>query len=65
NPERLTRMSERNLLRAQDYRPEVLAARREGFYRFLRSATEDWIALQKREPINVRHDVRGHEIPVS
>jgi glycosyltransferase involved in cell wall biosynthesis len=46
NPERLSRMSERNLQRAQEYRPEVLIKRRNEFYRFLRQATENWLSTQ-------------------
>jgi glycosyltransferase involved in cell wall biosynthesis len=42
-PERLSKMSERNLGRAQEYRPEVLEKRRVEFYQFLRSDTERWI----------------------
>ncbi len=42
-PERLSRMSKRNLDRAQDYRPEVLEKRRKEFYKFLRYDTERWL----------------------
>jgi glycosyltransferase involved in cell wall biosynthesis len=40
---RLSRMSTRNLERAQEYRPELLTKRRDDFYRFLRHATEQWL----------------------
>jgi glycosyltransferase involved in cell wall biosynthesis len=39
DPERLSRMSRRNLERAQEYRPEVLDRRRTEFYRCLRQRT--------------------------
>jgi glycosyltransferase involved in cell wall biosynthesis len=42
DPERLSRMSARNLRRVQEYRPEVLGERRNEFYRFLRYATEGY-----------------------
>jgi glycosyltransferase involved in cell wall biosynthesis len=48
NPARLSAMSERNLKRAQDYRPEILDKRRSEFYRFLRQATENWLSTQTR-----------------
>jgi glycosyltransferase involved in cell wall biosynthesis len=41
-PERLSRMSRRNLERAQEFRPEVLEKRRTEFYRCLRQRTETW-----------------------
>jgi glycosyltransferase involved in cell wall biosynthesis len=44
SPERLTQMSARNLLRAQEYRPEILDKRRSEFYGFLRRTTQDWLA---------------------
>jgi len=44
SPERLTAMSERNLRRAQEYRPEVLTRRRQEFYSFLRRSTENWLS---------------------
>jgi len=43
SPERLTRMSVRNLLRAQEYRPHILEKRRNEFYRSLRRITEQWL----------------------
>jgi glycosyltransferase involved in cell wall biosynthesis len=42
DPERLSRMSRRNLERAQEYRPEVLDRRRTEFYRCLRQRTGSW-----------------------
>jgi glycosyltransferase involved in cell wall biosynthesis len=44
DPERLTQMSARNLLRAKEYRPEILDKRRSEFYGFLRRTTQDWLA---------------------
>jgi glycosyltransferase involved in cell wall biosynthesis len=43
DPLRLSVMSQRNLDRAQEYRPEVLEERRTEFYKFLRSETERWM----------------------
>jgi glycosyltransferase involved in cell wall biosynthesis len=42
DPERLSKMSRRNLERAQEFRPEVLERRRTEFYRCLRQRTEAW-----------------------
>lgn len=47
DPERLSLMSDRNLKRAQEYRPEVLGKRRNEFYRFLRITTEKWCAIKQ------------------
>jgi len=44
SPERLRRMSERNICRALDYRAEVLQPRREEFLRVLRTRTEEWMS---------------------
>jgi glycosyltransferase involved in cell wall biosynthesis len=43
NPERMTRMSARNLEKAKDYRDEVLRERRNQFYRYVREMTEMWL----------------------
>ncbi len=42
DPERMARMSARNLARACDYREDELRARRTHFYRALRERTEAW-----------------------
>jgi glycosyltransferase involved in cell wall biosynthesis len=42
DPERMARMSARNLVRAREYRSEVLAQRRRELYRALHEATERW-----------------------
>jgi glycosyltransferase involved in cell wall biosynthesis len=42
DPNRMARMSARNLARAADFREEILGARRLQFYRFLRQRTEEW-----------------------
>jgi len=42
DPEQLSRMSRRNLERAQEFRPEGLEKRRTEFYRCLRQGTENW-----------------------
>lgn len=43
NPERMARMSARNLQKAKDYRDEVLYDRRNQFYRYVREMTEKWL----------------------
>ena len=43
NPERMARMSARNLEKAKDYRDEMLCDRRNEFYRYVREQTEAWI----------------------
>lgn len=48
SPERMARMSARNLAAAQDYREDVLQVRRVEFYRFVREATEKWLAARRR-----------------
>jgi glycosyltransferase involved in cell wall biosynthesis len=48
SPERMRRMSVRNLKRAMDFREEILKRRRAAFYRFVRERTEEW--LQTRRP---------------
>jgi len=47
DPERLSKMSDRNLRRVQEYRPEVLEKRRNEFYRFLRYTTEGRVSKAK------------------
>jgi glycosyltransferase involved in cell wall biosynthesis len=46
SPERRRHMSERNINRALDYRPEILQMRREEFLAELKKRTEAW--LRKR-----------------
>jgi glycosyltransferase involved in cell wall biosynthesis len=46
-PERLTATSERNLAKAQEYRREVLRARRLLFYSELRRRTEEWLTRNR------------------
>ncbi|MGH2559900.1 MAG: glycosyltransferase, partial [Thermomicrobiales bacterium] len=43
DPERMARMSVRNLERAQDYRDATLRARRVAFYHRVRELTEGWL----------------------
>ena len=43
NPERLARMSARNLEKAKEYTEEVIRERRNAFYRYLREQTELWL----------------------
>jgi len=43
NPERMARMSARNLEKAREYREEVLSERWAAFYRYVRERTEAWL----------------------
>jgi glycosyltransferase involved in cell wall biosynthesis len=43
NAARLSRMSERNLARAQDYREDCICDRRTVFYKMLRQQTSVWL----------------------
>jgi glycosyltransferase involved in cell wall biosynthesis len=43
NPERMARMSARNLQKAKDYTDEVLSKQRNEFYRYVREITEAWL----------------------
>jgi glycosyltransferase involved in cell wall biosynthesis len=43
DPERMAKMSSRNLATAQDYRDEILQERRTAYYRHLRQKTEEWL----------------------
>ncbi len=43
NPERMARMSARNLQKATDYTEEVLSKQRNEFYRYVREMTETWL----------------------
>ncbi|WP_228061182.1 glycosyltransferase family 4 protein [[Phormidium] sp. LEGE 05292] len=43
HPERMARMSARNLSKAKDYREEVLRDRRIAFYRYVRDTTQAWL----------------------
>jgi len=47
SPERMNRMSARNLERAKAYHSDILQARREEFYRVLRIQTENWLQQQR------------------
>ncbi|MEI2580250.1 glycosyltransferase family 4 protein [Scytonema sp. PRP1] len=47
NPERMARMSTRNLETAKDYREQILQERRIAFYRYVRKRTEEWLKTQK------------------
>lgn len=48
DPDRMVRMSARNLERARDYRDDVLRERRNRFYRVVRVQTEDWILSRRK-----------------
>jgi glycosyltransferase involved in cell wall biosynthesis len=43
DPQRMQRMSARNLARAGDFQEEVLRERRLEFYRYVREQTEEWL----------------------
>jgi glycosyltransferase involved in cell wall biosynthesis len=43
NPERMARMSARNLKKAKEYRDEALREPRNEFYRYVREMTEAWL----------------------
>ncbi|WP_341530183.1 glycosyltransferase family 4 protein [Nostoc sp. UHCC 0302] len=47
NPERMTRMSARNLEKAKEYKDEVLREQRIAFYSYVRKSTEIWLKTQK------------------
>ncbi len=53
SPERLTAMSARNLVRAHEYRPDVLDQRRSEFYRSLRRITEQWRSTELLRPESI------------
>lgn len=46
DPDRLARMSARNLNRAHEYRPEVIRERRNQFLEHLKTRTADWLTAQ-------------------
>jgi glycosyltransferase involved in cell wall biosynthesis len=43
NPERMARMSARNLEKAHNYQDNVLREKRNAFYRYVRERTEKWL----------------------
>ncbi|MCY7382161.1 MAG: glycosyltransferase family 4 protein [Microcoleus sp. CAN_BIN18] len=47
NPERMARMSARNLEKAKEYTEEVIQERRNAFYRYVREQTELWLRETK------------------
>ncbi len=53
NPAQLNKMSARNLLEARKYSEEILEARRNRFYRFLRERTEEWLRDRTRKSLTV------------
>ena len=46
DPQRLSRMSTRNLAKAQEFRPAILANRNREFYECLRDSTKTWLSRQ-------------------
>jgi glycosyltransferase involved in cell wall biosynthesis len=52
DPDRLARMSARNLAKSCEYGPEILRERRLAFYRLVRNRTRDWLQQQRsRSPL--------------
>lgn len=47
DPERMTKMSARNLEKAREYREDVLQKEREAFYSLVKEKTEEWIRMRK------------------
>lgn len=47
DPERMARMSARNLEKAKEYREEIQYERRNKFYCYLQDATQEWLKTQK------------------
>ncbi len=47
DPQRMSRMSQRNLNKAQQYRDEVLCERRNAFYAYAREQTDGWLKQRK------------------
>lgn len=47
NPERMMRMSARNLEKAKMYRNDILDAKRRAFYQFIKERTEAWLMTQE------------------
>ena len=52
DPERLRSMSVRNWRRAGDYREAALRPKRDQFYRYLRTRTEQWLRADSQQPAN-------------
>lgn len=48
DPARMTQMSARNLKKAEEYREDILSARRTDFYRYVRQQTEAWTEESQR-----------------
>ncbi|RLC91277.1 MAG: glycosyl transferase family 1 [Chloroflexi bacterium] len=47
DPERMARMSARNLKKANEFREEILSKRWTAFYRYVREKTEEWLKTNK------------------
>jgi len=52
DPERMARMSARNLKKANEFREEVLSKRWTAFYRYVREKTEEWLKTNKEGVCN-------------
>ncbi len=60
--ERLARMSARNLIKAREYRSDLLRARRVEFYRYLKERTEEWVSSRKAaSAVRVMHECSEKE----
>jgi len=60
DPERMARMSARNLARAHDYGEDALRARRTDFYRALRARTETWVERGERQQERLAESIPAH-----
>ena len=61
DPQRMARMSARNLHKAKEYREEVLGKRRSDFYRHVKEKTEAWLRTrngQQAASLLVQPDAR-------
>jgi glycosyltransferase involved in cell wall biosynthesis len=47
DPERMAKMSERNLAKAKEYKEDILQREREAFYSLVKKRTEEWIMRNK------------------
>lgn len=48
SPERMARMSEKNLRKSREYAENVLMTRRDNFYRYIKAKTKQWFSVKFR-----------------
>lgn len=63
DPQRMARMSARNLARSKDFSERVLNGRRTAFYAFVRKRTEEWLARNRTGIGVARPHVAGAIVP--